>query len=234
MRLLLIDLSHLWWAAWHASADQELGQAYEITLDRVDKIQRTVEHDLCAICCDAAPYWRSEINPEYKANRQAAPPMALGQFQRVREKLEARGELLWRHQGYEADDVIAHACRVAEARGMVTTIATNDKDLLQLVSDSTSVFNVSKWETWGPADVEERMGVAPKFIAQQLALMGDKGDNVQGIPSVGLKNAAKLIAQFGDANKALQAARADDETITPALRKALDVLGTVRSGTHSD
>lgn len=221
MRVLLIDLSHLWWSAWHASADREVGFAFTATLEKVRWVKDTVPHDACAICCDAPPYWRSAVNPEYKAQRAEVSELAIEQFRRVRERLEKDGELLWRVKGFEADDVIAQACRIAEERGDTVTIATNDKDLLQLVSANTVVLATNSGDVINAEGVAEKFGVPPPLIAQLLAMTGDKSDNVPGIPRVGVKTAAKLINTFGSALNAINAARDGDDSITPALRKTL-------------
>ena len=196
-RILLIDLSHLWWACWHASADKEVGYAFQWTLKRVRELTSGQQH--VAIACDCPPYKRREEYPEYKAQREAQPEAALDQFRRVQDRLVADGHLIWKVKGYEADDIIATACRLARDNEYGVTIATNDKDLMQLVSDAFDICVLSSRDNteYRDAQVKEKFGVEPWQMGDFLALVGDKSDNIPGCPGIGPKWAAKLLNENG-------------------------------------
>lgn len=198
-RLILIDLSSIWHMAWHASAELELGAAFEKTTSRVRGLAQNF--DLCAVCCDSPPYKRKELLPTYKSQRDAPPENMVEQFRRVKERLVADGFLLWASPGFEADDVIAWATKSAIAEELDVTIASADKDLMALIDDARSVRMVSTatGQVWTELEVRQRFGVAPLLIPDLLALTGDKSDNVPGVPGIGDKRAAALLGEFGNA-----------------------------------
>lgn len=196
--LVVVDLSHLWWSAYHATADKPVNEAFEITLASATALCDRFPY--AAIAVDAPPYIRKQIAPDYKANREAAPPMAVEQLRRVIDRLALDGRVIWRFQGFEADDIIAGACAWASTREDIerVVVASNDKDLLQLVGPRCVVLSTKTGDTIDAAAVETKFGVAPRQIRDLLALMGDKSDGVAGIPGVGPKKAAGLLAEFGD------------------------------------
>lgn len=197
MTLLLIDVSHLFWSSWHASADREIGAAFQWTIERVASLKNGHKHT--AICCDFPPYFRREISPDYKAQREAQPPAASEQFRRTRERLEKDGHVIWQARGFEADDVIAGAVAWARSREepLEVTIASADKDLLQLVAEGVRVLSTRTNEYMGADEVMAKFGVYPEQMRDLLALAGDKSDNVPGVPGVGPKKAADLLKRFG-------------------------------------
>lgn len=225
-RLLLIDLSNVYWASWHATADQELSTAFENTVATVRALAEKA--DLVAVCCDSRPYWRSELLPAYKAHRAEAPPLALEQFERVKERLRADGFLLWAAPTFEADDVIAWATVRAldDASIERVVIASADKDLHQLVSLGNKVvcYSPMKREHIGREAVIEKHGVPPEQMLDYLSLIGDSSDNVPGVPGVGPKNASALLGAFRDLEGVLaEAAKSESESgiKRPAIKRAL-------------
>src|SRR5262252_1681063 len=144
---------------------------------------------------------------------------AVEQFARVRERLRKDGLLLWGADGFEADDVIATATARAIEEGLSVTIASADKDLLQLVDDDKGVrvFSPFTEKLMMRTQVIEKFGVAPEMMGDLLALVGDKADNVEGVPKIGVKTAAKLLLQWGTLDDVLF--KADQNT--PAVRDAL-------------
>lgn len=199
-RLALVDLSGLFWRLWHAGKEQPLGFAFEGTIDGV---RRFVEgFDYVAICCDAPPYWRKQISEAYKAQRDKPEQQAIAQLRRVEARLEADGYCIWKIPGYEADDVIATAARIATSEAIEVVIGSSDKDLLQLVSDELGVSAVSVVQgvSYNEAAVSAKYEVPPSLMRDMLALWGDKSDNIPGVPSIGPKTAAKLLKDFGSVN----------------------------------
>lgn len=195
--LMLIDLSAIYWASWHASADEHLSTAYIRTVEKVHSLRDG--YDFSAVCMDAPPYFRKELLPTYKAQRDAPAEDAIEQLQRVKERLDADGLLLWSVRGFEADDIIATATKHAVAAGMRVTIASSDKDLMQLIDDmaGVSLHSLRDGQAFGEAAVVEKFGVPPHKMRDLLALVGDTSDNVPGVEKVGVKTAAKLLADYG-------------------------------------
>lgn len=226
-RLILIDLSGLYWSAWHSTADQEVSAAFEKTVRRVHALREGF--DLCAVCVDAPPYERKKLLKAYKAQREAHPPQALEQFERTKARLVADGLLLWASPGHEADDVIATAVARAVADELAVVIASSDKDLYALVDDDrhVSVVTLQTGEFIQEAGVRERFGVAPMLMPELLALMGDRSDNIPGVPGVGEKTGAKLLELHGPTVE--DVIQRTDEIKTEKLRNAvLDNIDAIR------
>ena len=148
------------------------------------------------------PTFRHAADPDYKANREAAPDILRQQMGLVRQVLDALGIQQVEVAGWEADDLIASAVDVIVARGDDVVIVTGDRDSYQLVSDPhvRVLYNrrgVSDYALYDEAGIEERTGVRPALYPQYAALRGDPSDNLPGVPGVGEKTAAKLINQYG-------------------------------------
>ena len=162
-----------------------------------------IRPDYVAVAFDLpGPTFRHERFAEYKATRQRMPDDLRDQFPKVREVVKALRIPVYELAGYEADDVIGTLTVEAEAKGLDTTIVTGDLDMLQLVTDRTRLMTtrsgVQNTIIYDPAKIDERYGLRPDQIVDFKALKGDSTDNVPGVPGVGEKTAAKLIAQFGD------------------------------------
>ncbi len=149
----------------------------------------------------AGPTFRHEQYTEYKATRREMPDDLRDQFPIVRQIIEAFGIPIYQLQGFEADDLIAALVRQAEEQGVETTIVSGDLDLLQLVSDRTTLMStrggVAQTVYYDPARVMERYGLRPSQMIDFKALKGDTTDNIPGIPGVGEKTAARLVIDFG-------------------------------------
>jgi len=159
--------------------------------------------DYVAVCFDlSGPTFRHEQYAEYKATRTRMPDDLAAQFPKVREVVRALRIPVYEQQGYEADDVIGALTVQAEAAGVETTIVTVDLDMLQLVTDRTRLMTtrsgVENTVIYDPARIWERYGLRPDQMIDYKALKGDPTDNIPGVPGVGEKTAAKLVAQFGD------------------------------------
>ncbi len=163
--------------------------------------------------------FRNAIYGEYKANRTDPPDDLLPQFPLTREATRAFGVPCVEKQGFEADDLIATYARLAREAGAKVTIASSDKDLMQLVRDGEiEMFDPMKNKRFGSAEVIERFGVPPEKVIYVQALAGDSIDNVPGVPGIGVKTAAELIGTYGDLETLL--ARAG-EIKQPKRREAL-------------
>ena len=143
--------------------------------------------------------FRSEIDADYKANREAAPEDFGGQVDRCLELIEALDIPLLGVEGAEADDVIATIARRArESRpDMQIRIISADKDLTQIIGDHIEIFDPQRDMVRTPSDVFKTEGVQPEHVVDMLCLMGDSVDNIPGVQGIGPKTAAKLILQYG-------------------------------------
>ncbi|GAB4173975.1 MAG: hypothetical protein Fur0032_13620 [Terrimicrobiaceae bacterium] len=150
------------------------------------------------------PAKRTELQPEYKQNRPPMPDEMRSQEDWLQDNVPLFGPASLWLQDTEADDLIASYTRMAASAGASVVIATNDKDILQMVGDGVMVYSTAKADCGtaghallGPDEVREKWGVNPGQIGDVLALTGDSSDNIPGIPGVGQKTAAKLIGEFG-------------------------------------
>ena len=144
-----------------------------------------------------ASSFRNDIYPDYKANREPAPPELERQFKLARRFTRTLGIVEHGHPRYEADDLIGTLVERGRQAGMPSTIVTRDKDLAQLV-DKDDVF----WDFAGRGkithgQIAEFFGVPSEQIADFLALAGDAVDNIPGVPGVGKKTAQALLGHFG-------------------------------------
>ncbi len=142
--------------------------------------------------------FRNDIYPEYKANRSETPEDLRPQFSIIREATRAFNVACVERDGYEADDIIATYARVSEEIGAHVTIVSSDKDLMQLVSDTTIMFDQMKDKVIRRNEVIEKFGVGPEKMIDLQALTGDSTDNVPGVPGIGPKTAAQLLSEYGD------------------------------------
>lgn len=168
------------------------------------------------------PTFRHEAIAEYKAQREKAPEILIQQLGLIRELLDAMGIKWFELAGYEGDDIIATLATHANEQGHDIIIVTGDRDSYQLVQDPhvRVLYNkrgVSDYALYDEAGILERTGVTPAQYADYAALRGDPSDNLDGIPGVGEKTAAKLINQYGNIHDVVAAA----ESQTPKLKAGL-------------
>jgi len=148
------------------------------------------------------PTFRHEANPLYKAQREAAPDILRQQMGLVREVLAALNITVLDLAGWEADDILATLAEQAKLQGHEVVIVTGDRDSYQLVEDPfvKVLYNkrgVSDYALYDEAGIAEKTGVTPALYPQYAALRGDPSDNLEGVPGVGEKTAAKLLNQYG-------------------------------------
>ena len=142
--------------------------------------------------------FRNELYPDYKANRTAPPEDLIPQFGLIRQATRAFNLPCIEKEGFEADDLIATYARLAEEAGGDVTIVSSDKDLMQLVTPSVSMYDSMKDKQISIPEVIEKWGVPPEKMIDLQSLTGDSTDNVPGIPGIGPKTAAQLLEEFGD------------------------------------
>jgi len=150
--------------------------------------------------------FRSELYPEYKANRSAMPDDLVPQIAPIKEMVRAFNIPVLEKQGFEADDIIGTIARECEQTGMAVVVVTGDKDLMQIVTDNVTLLDTMKDQVSGIPEVLERFGVVPERVVEILGLAGDTSDNIPGVPGIGEKTALKLIQEFGSLDALLERA----------------------------
>ena len=147
--------------------------------------------------------FRSDIYPEYKANRPPAPEDLVPQFPLTRDATRAFNLACLEVEGFEADDIIATLAVQGRDAGGRVTIISSDKDLMQLVGGGIEMMDPMKNRRIGIDEVEEKFGVRPDRVIDIQSLAGDSVDNVPGAPGIGVKTAALLINEYGDLDELL-------------------------------
>jgi DNA polymerase-1 len=203
--LWLIDLSNYVFRAYHAlpPLQNSHGEYTNATLGTLNMLNRMIEDNKPAylgVVMDSRGRdgFRRKIDPNYKANRSAAPADLVQQLKRTREIFEAYAVPIFQQEGLEADDIIATLTKRAVAAGLRVVVASADKDLMQLVEPAKVLcWDAMRNNVYGVPEVNKKFGVGPDKVRHVLALCGDTSDNVPGVPGVGPKTAAKLINKYG-------------------------------------
>ena len=141
--------------------------------------------------------FRTEIYPQYKANRDPAPPELKRQFEQCRRYVRALGVMEHASPRYEADDLIGTLVEHGRRNGRSSTIVTRDKDLTQLLKQEDVFWDFAGKGKLRYDEIPDSFGVWPEQIADFLALAGDAVDNIKGVPGVGKKTATVLLQHFG-------------------------------------
>jgi DNA polymerase I len=170
--------------------------------------------------------FRSEIFPEYKANRASTPDEFRSQMSYLHELIDSCGIKHYQLEGYEADDLIATISKKAEADGFEILICTGDRDSFQLVNEKTTVLypkrGVSELARMTPAAVVEKYSMTPEQYPDFAALRGDPSDNLPSIPGVGEKTAAKWIIEYGSLKDLLSQVDQVGGKVGQSLRDNID------------
>lgn len=204
--LLIIDGSSLLYRAFYAipsltdSQGRPTNAVYGF-LNMLLKLYEQLEPHYVAVAFDKDKHtFRNDLYDGYKATRKPAPADLRPQFSLIREVLECLGIHVLELEGYEGDDIIGTVARQMEAKDFHIDIVTGDRDALQLVDENVTVHLTKKGITNMLAVTPDVMtveyGYMPSQVVDMKALMGDTADNIPGVPGVGEKTAAKLIAQF--------------------------------------
>ncbi|WP_437812454.1 DNA polymerase I [Sorangium sp. So ce1078] len=223
--LYLIDLSGYVFRAYHAISplSSPSGEPTHATYGTVAMLSKLVDERKPAylgVAMDSpGKTFRDDLDPRYKAHRPPPPPDLGVQMNRCREIVEAYRIPIFIQEGLEADDLVAVAVERAKERGLRVVIASSDKDLMQLVDgERVMLWDAMRDKVYGHPEVVAKFGVPPEQVRDLLALVGDSSDNVPGVPGVGLKTAAELLAQFGSLSSIY--ARLD-EVKKPRIRESL-------------
>ncbi|MGR5133296.1 DNA polymerase I [Vibrio alfacsensis] len=205
--LILIDGSSYLYRAFHAypgtmsNGDIPTNAVYGV-VNMLRSMMRQFASDRIAVVFDAkGKTFRDDIYPEYKAHRPPMPDDLRCQIEPLHNVIRAMGLPLICVPGVEADDVIGTLAYQASQQGMPVLISTGDKDMAQLVDDNITLINTMTNVVMDREGVLEKFGIPPELIIDYLALMGDKVDNIPGVPGVGDKTATALLQGIGGLTK---------------------------------
>lgn len=240
MRLLLVDGHYYLYRSFYAirglrnSRDEPTNAIYGYA-KAIRKMLADLRPDFAAVVWDSGlPERRTTLQPEYKQNRTSMPDDLRPQEAWLQENISLFGPASVSAENTEADDLIASYARAAAGEGAEIVIATNDKDILQMVDDRIRIYSTAKTDTGGEsycllgeAEVHGKWGVPPARIADVLALTGDSSDNIPGVAGIGAKTAVALVTAHGGIENLL----ADPAAIAnPKLReKILSAADLIRA-----
>jgi len=199
---ILVDGSSYLYRAYHAmppltNADGLATGAIYGVVNMLRKLLRDYKPELVTVVFDAkGKTFRNDMYPEYKATRPPMPDDLREQIEPLHDVVRAMGFPLLMVEGVEADDVIGTLAQQATDLKLETVISTGDKDMAQLVNEHVTLINTMSNTITDIQAVQDKYGIAPNRIIDYLALMGDKVDNIPGVPSVGPKTATKLLQQY--------------------------------------
>ncbi|QTH63261.1 DNA polymerase I [Psychrosphaera ytuae] len=201
--LVLVDGSSYLFRAYHApphltnSRGEATGAIYGV-VNMLKSLVKQYSPERMIVIFDAkGPTFRNEMYSEYKANRPPMPDDLRTQIEPLHNIIRAMGLPLVAIEGVEADDVIGTIAHEQSLKGNDVLISTGDKDMAQLVNDHVTLINTMTNTIMDPEGVVNKFGIGPELIIDYLALMGDKVDNIPGVPGVGEKTAVSLIQGLG-------------------------------------
>ena len=206
-RLLILDSNSLLNRAFYAippltnSEGIHTNAVYGFT-NMLFKMKEEIKPDYIVAAFDRkAPTFRHKEYEDYKAGRKKMPPELAEQFPLIKEVLNLLAINIYEIDGFEADDIIGTLAKFAESNGIEVFIVTGDRDALQLATDNIKVVITKKGVTetavYNREAFEAEFGVTPTQYIDVKGLMGDKSDNIPGVPGVGEKTAFKLISTYG-------------------------------------
>lgn len=208
-KLVLIDAMAILHRAFHALPpfmSTKSGEPINAVYGFVSMLLRVIQ-DLkpthIAICFDRKePTFRKKMYEDYQAQRPPTDKALEPQFEKAKDVAKAFGIPIYEKAGFEADDLIGTITKLAEKKNLVdkVVVVTGDKDQFQLVTEKIKLYvpirGLSDAKLFGPDEVEEKMGVKPKQIADYKALVGDPSDNYFGVFGVGPKTAENLLKKY--------------------------------------
>lgn len=207
-----VDAHSLIFQVFHAMHGSELsspsgepvGAVYGFTRDMLQLIERKQPDAVFCAFDLSGPTFRHDLYEAYKADRTEMPSELAAQLPKIQQMLEVLGIPILSSEGYEADDVLATIARLCDEAGTRCLIVTGDKDCRQLISDRVAVYNIRKDEVYDAKALQEDWGIRPDQVVDFQALVGDKIDNVPGVPLIGPKIARELLEKFGTVEEVLE------------------------------
>jgi DNA polymerase-1 len=183
---------------------EQVGAVFGFTRDMLYLIEEKKPDALICAFDLAGPTFRSELYDAYKAERTEMPADLSSQIPKIERVLAALGIPILSYEGFEADDVLATLARICDEAGANCYIVTGDKDCRQLITDRVSVYNIRKNQAFDAAALRAEWGVGPDQVVDFQALVGDKIDNVPGVPGIGPKTASQLLETYGTLDNLLE------------------------------
>jgi len=228
--LLIIDGSSYLYRAFYGLPDlatskgQPTGAIYGV-INMLLNLLREQQPKYIVVVFDAkGKTFRNEIFQEYKANRPKMPEELAAQVQPLFRLIKAMGLYLTQVPGVEADDVIGTITKQGENKNMNIFISTGDKDITQLVTENVTIIDTMKNTTLDTSGVKKKFGVEPYLITDYLALMGDKADNIPGVPGIGPKTAATLLEKYKSLSGVIKNAADIQGKVGESLRNCLEII----------
>ena len=235
-RLLLIDGHSMAYRAFYAlpaenfktSSGQPTNAIYGFASMLINLIKEEKPSHIAVAFDVSRKTFRTQLFPEYKANRASTPDEFRSQMSFVNEMIDCFGIKHFEMEGYEADDIIATFAKSAEKNGYEVLICTGDRDSFQLVNPNTTVLypkkGVTEMSRMTPDAVLEKYGLTPAQYPDFAALRGDPSDNLPSVPGVGEKTATKWISDYGNLDKLLANAKEITGKVGDSLRANVDVI----------
>lgn len=226
--LILVDGSSYLYRAFHAlppltsSKGEPTGAIYGV-VNMLRKLLTDYDPEYVAVVFDApGKTFRDELYAQYKSQRPPMPDDLSRQAGPLNQLVQAMGLCVLEVPGVEADDVIASLTAQALARGFRVLVSTGDKDLAQLVDDRVTLVNTMTDVILDVRGVENKFGIAPARMVDYLALVGDKIDNIPGVPGIGPKTAVRLLKEYGSLEGIAEHADQIDGRLGERLREHRD------------
>ena len=214
MRLVIIDGNSLLFRAYFAmrpmmTKEGVYTHGVYAFINMLNKILGDYTPDYIAVCFDMkAKTFRHKQYEEYKAGRQQTPLELLSQIPLMHDVLDAMNISVFEKETYEADDLIGTITAEASRRGIESIIITGDKDELQLIDKNTKVVinkkGMTEFDVYDEAAMIDRYSLTPKQFIDLKGLMGDKSDNIPGVPGIGEKKGIALLKEYGSVEGVLE------------------------------
>ncbi|MDT3696921.1 MAG: DNA polymerase I [Ignavibacterium sp.] len=212
-KFVIIDAMALAYRGYYAFINRPLttsqGESTSAVYGFINQLIKVLEDqkpDYLAVAFDSKEKtFRHERYEAYKSSRQAMPEDMIPQIQRIKDIVNALNIPLYILPGYEADDIIGSAVKLAEKKGFISYAVTPDKDYFQLISDKVFIIRPGKKSDeaviYDKQKVIDELGFEPKFMVDYLAIVGDNSDDIPGVKGIGPKGAVPLIQKFGTLEK---------------------------------
>ncbi len=182
---------------WQSSKGEPTAGTYGFARELL-RILEQEKPEYLAVAFDTGKTFRDQIDPQYKATRAKMPEDLQPQMPRIRQLVDTLNIPRLEMEGYEADDVLGSVAKLAIQQGLGVKIVTGDRDLLQLVNERTAVYLAGDEQNYiTDEDVVKKLGVRPDQVVDYKAIVGDKSDNIPGVPGVGEKTALALLEKYG-------------------------------------
>lgn len=224
-KLWLIDISSFFFRSYYAVPSNMTSpkgiptNALYGTFSMLLKLLEKGQPDYIVSCFDSkAPSFRSQLFPEYKANRGEMPEDLQIQVPFLKEMVRFLGIYSLEREGFEADDLIGTMTKFGRRHKLRVMIVSGDKDFAQLVEEETLLFDTMKSKTYNIEGVKKKWGVLPHQMVDWLALVGDASDNIPGVKGIGPKGAICLLEQYGDLDSIYE----NIKDLKESLRKKLE------------